>query len=43
MNLKKILTFAGVGLVLFFLIAEPLRNDLYEWRLDQYADVGFDS
>jgi hypothetical protein len=22
-NLKKILTFAGVGLVLFFLIAEP--------------------
>ncbi|MBB5807771.1 hypothetical protein F4560_007539 [Saccharothrix ecbatanensis] len=23
MNLKKILTFAGVGLVLFFLIAEP--------------------
>jgi hypothetical protein len=24
-NLKKILTFAGVGLVLFFLIAEPTQ------------------
>ncbi|ACU34779.1 MULTISPECIES: hypothetical protein [Actinosynnema] len=25
MNLKKILTFAGVGLLLFFLIAEPTQ------------------
>ncbi|MBP2340949.1 hypothetical protein [Saccharothrix coeruleofusca] len=28
MNLKKILTFAGVGLLLFFLIAEPQQAAL---------------